>query len=168
MPWIPVIGLVSPEESILFKKLVDTSNCSNNEKSTISNNNIESCVAQSEDEKDSADYELIDRRSNKEDREMKDLSDEIDTTDSENKGQTISDDLNDEDFIEIFNSSILLQKVMQLWREALNQRAELLARRSEVRRLFISYISLMKLDTKFRQIYSLLEYEIEINFDNSI
>ena len=153
MPWIPVIGLVSPEESILFKKLVDTSNCSNNEKTTISNNNIENCVAQSEDEKDSADYELIDRRSNKEDREMKDVSDEIDTTDSENKGQTINDDLDDEDFAEIFDNSILLQKVMQLWKEALNQRAELLARRSEVRRLFIFLKNLLKLDTpKFRKI----------------
>ena len=144
LPWIPVIGLVSPEESILFKKLVDTSNCSNNENSTTYRNKIRNGVAQQEDEKDSEEVELIDGRSKNRDNEMNDDSDKMEIAESDIKENSIEGNELDKEYEEIFNNSILLEKVMQQWREALNQRAEIIAQRSAVSTLNVFHISFLK------------------------
>lgn len=132
LPWIPVIGLVSPEESILFKKLVDTSNCSNDEKSTISNNKILNSVAPQEDVNDSEKVELIDGMNKNENLELNDVSNIIDIGDSDNNEQPIEGDRLDEKVKAIFKDSILLEKLVQKWKEALDQHAEIIAQRSTV------------------------------------
>ena len=132
LPWIPVIGLVSPEESILFKKLVDTSNCSNDEKSTISNNKILNNVAPQEDVNDSEKVELIDGMNKNENLELNDISNIIDIGDSDNNEQPIEGDRLDEKVKAIFKDSILLEKLVQKWKEALDQHAEIIAQRSTV------------------------------------
>ena len=132
LPWIPVIGLVSPEESILFKKLVDTSNCSNDEKSTISNNKIRNSVAPQEDINDSENVELIDGRNQNENFELNNVGDIIDITDSDNNEQPIEGNRLDEKVKAIFRNSILLEKLLQKWKEALDQQAEIISQRSTV------------------------------------
>ena len=133
LPWIPIIGLVSPEESVLFKKLVETSNCSSNEKTSIHNIKIKSSVVPREEEQESVEIELIDQTSDNENKVIKEDSDKTDIADNENEENTTDENLNDENCKEIFNNSILLEKFMQQWRKALNQRAELIAQRSQVR-----------------------------------
>ena len=132
LPWIPVIGLVSPEESILFKKLVDTSNCSNEEKSTISNNKIQNSAAPQEDLNDSEKVELIDGRNKNENWELNDVSDLINIADSDNNELPIEGDQLDEKVKAIFRNSILLEKLMQKWKEALDQKAEIMTQHSAV------------------------------------
>ena len=130
LPWIPVIGLVSPEESILFKKLVDTSNCSNDEKSKINNNKIRN--TQQEDVNDSEKVELIDGRNKNENWELNDVSDIMDITDSDNNEQPIEGDRLEEKVEAIFRNSILLEKLLQKWKETLDQQVEIMKQRSTV------------------------------------
>jgi hypothetical protein len=134
LPWIPVIGLVSPEESVLFKKLVETSNCSSNENTSIHSNKITNSAVPREEEQESAEIELIDRKSNNENNASNEDSDKMDITKNENKEESTNENINDEDWKEIFNNSILLDKIMQQWREALNQQAELIAQHSQTQR----------------------------------
>ena len=57
----------------------------------------------------------------------------MDIMKNENEKESTNENINDEDWKEIFNNSILLDKIMQQWREALNHQAELIAQRSQVR-----------------------------------
>ena len=86
-----------------------------------------------EEEHESVEIELIDQTSNNENKVIKEDSDKTDIADNENEENTTDENLNDENCKEIFNNSILLEKFMQQWRKALNQRAELIAQRSQVR-----------------------------------
>ena len=67
------------------------------------------------------------------DANLNDDSDKMDITKNENEEESTNENINDEEWKEIFNNSILLDKIMQQWREALNQQAELIAQHSQVR-----------------------------------
>ena len=142
-PWIPVIGLVCPEESVLYKELTHTFNCSSNEEAQITKDDentdhISSSETKYPSEKQTSNHE--NQRENK----MVDVGSDKNVITYGDKTQIFGLRTNEDTIKEILYNSIVLEKIMQHWRDTLNQQSEILSQGTQVK---------TNLHTKIMKIY---------------
>ena len=134
MSWIPLIGLVCPDESILFKKLLDTYYCSSNEEAQFIEDNDHVNYSHSVQEIQPVEIGEGDHANIQEAQRIDPIDNTIKRLSSE--GEHVSHISKNEDTLkEIFNNSLVLEKVLEQWKNALNKRAEIIAKRAEVKKL---------------------------------
>ena len=132
LPWIPVIGLVCPEESVLYKKLIHTFNCSNDEEAQLSKDNRNTECIPSVKDKTPSETATSNHKNHEESKKVDLDSDEHDMTCGD-KTKIFGLNTNEDTVKEILYNSIVLEKVMQQWRDTLNKKSEILAKRTQVR-----------------------------------
>ena len=132
LPWIPVIGLVCPEESVLYKKLIQSFNCSNDEDAQLSKDNRNSYSIPSVEDKTTSDTTTGNLKNHEETKTVDLDSDEPDITWGD-KTQIFGLNTTEDDIKGILYNSRVLEKVMQQWRDTLNKQSEILEKRTQVK-----------------------------------
>ena len=136
--WIPVIGLVCPEESVLYKKLIHRFNCSNDEEAQLTKDNRNTDFIPSVEHKPPSETTTGNHKNHEESKNVGLDSVEHDIT-CKDKTQIFGLNTNEGTFRAILYNSVVLEKVLQQWRDTLNKQSEILAKRTQVIKLFAQY-----------------------------
>ena len=141
-PWIPVIGMVCPDESVLYKKLVNTFSCSNHEEAQLSTDGKDADCNSGLTEKEELESSQVDPKDTPHDLNLDQVDGKVLSgvdVDEETSDVNKKEDM----FIEILNNSAVLEKIMQQLKDALNNNAEILSKDAQVIYTFfhIKYIN---------------------------
>ena len=130
-PWIPVIGMVCPDESVLYKKLVNTFSCSNHEEAQLSTDGKDADCNSGLTEKEKLESSQVNPKDTPHDLNLDQVDGKVLSgvdVDEETSDVNKKEDM----FIEILNNSAVLEKIMQQLKDALNNNAEILSKDAQV------------------------------------
>ena len=132
LPWIPVIGLDWPEQSVLFKKLLNKNVCSNNDTAQPKKHNGTKMFVGDTDHKQNITNGVKDIDGNHETVTVRD------NAEVEIKKRTNQRDENDTKiFDDILNNPVVLETILEKWKDALNNSAQILSKSALVSQLTI-------------------------------
>ena len=131
LPWIPVIGLVCPEQSVLFKKLLNTNVCSNNDTAQPKKHNGTIMFVGDADHKRNITNGVKDIDGNHETVTVRDNA-EVEIKD---KRKNQRDENDTKVFAEILNNPVVLETILEKWKDALNNSAQILSKSAMVSQL---------------------------------
>ena len=133
LPWIPVIGLVCPEQSVLFKKLLNTNVCSNNDTAQPKKHNGTKMFVGDADHKRNITNGVKDIDGNHETVTVRDNA-EVEIKD---KRKNQRDEKDTKLYDEILNNPVVLETILEKWKDALNNSAQILSKSAMVSQLCI-------------------------------
>ena len=133
LPWIPVIGLICPEQSVLFKKLLNTHVCSNNDTAQPKKHNGTKMFVGDTDHEQNITNGVKDIDGNHETVTVRDNAE----VEIKNKRKNQGDENDTKIFDEILNSPVVLETILEKWKDALNNSAQILSKSAMVSQLTI-------------------------------